>query len=165
MTAFARKSRRSNAIQVIFLAGIIAGTLDITAAGIQYYINSGKGPGNVFRFIASGYFGDAAFNGGMAMAAWGLFFHYLIALLFAAFFFMLYPTVKFLSRNKIITGLLYGIFVWLVMNLIVVPMSNAPSGPIDLVKAVIPILILMFCIGLPIVLIIGKYYDSLVKDR
>jgi hypothetical protein len=154
-------SQSSKAATSIFLAGLVAGTLDITAACTQYYINTGKGPGNVLRYVASGVFGKKAFTGGVPMAAWGLLFHYIIAFGLTIFFFWLFPKVKLLSKNIIVTGLLYGIFAWVVMVLIIVPLSNTPPpAPFDFRKAAIAILILMFCIGLPIALIIGRYYSK-----
>ena len=153
---------RRNPLPWILAAGFVAGTLDITAACTQYYIKTGKGPAGVLRYVASGIFGRPALSGGDAMAAWGLLFHYLIAFLFTIFFFLVYPRIPLLSKNKVVTGLVYGLVVWAVMNLVVVPISAVPQGPFKLKNAAIAATILMFCIGLPISLIIGKYYS---KDR
>ena len=57
--------RSQSAASAIVLTGFIAGTLDITAACIQYYIRTGKGPANVLRYVASGVFGKEAFTGGV----------------------------------------------------------------------------------------------------
>ena len=94
------------------------------------------------------------------MAAWGLLFHFIIACLFAAFFYFLYARIKFLSKNIIISGILYGIIVWLVMNLAVVPLSYTPPLPFVLSKAIIAILILIFFVGIPIALVVHKYYTK-----
>lgn len=144
----------------ILLAGFVAGSLDIIAACLQFYIKTGRGPGPVLRYIASGVFGRKAFAGGMPMAAWGLFFHFVIAFLFTLFFFWIYPRINILSRNRVITGLVYGIFVWVMMNRVIVPLSSVPQSPFVLKQAIIATLILMFCIGLPISLITGKYYSQ-----
>lgn len=165
MTALTSNTNRSNPFNTIVLAGLIAGTLDITAACLQYYIKTGKGPGNVLRFVASGVFGTDAFKGGNEAAAWGLVFHYIVAFLFTLFFFWIYPRMKFLSWNKVITGAGYGIFAWLVMNLLVVPLSNAPAIPFVLSKAIVAAAILMVCIGLPISLIVSRYYESPGANR
>ena len=146
------------AFPMILLAWLTAGTLDITAACTQYYIKTGKGPGGVLRYVASAVFGKEASAGGTTMAAWGLLFHYIIAFLFTLFFFWIYPWLNLGKWNKIITGLVYGTFVWLVMNLIVVRLAMGPH-PIVLKNAAIAMAILMVCIGLPISLIIGRYYS------
>jgi len=151
--------RGPRAFPMILLAGLTAGTLDIVAACTQYYIKTGKGPGGVLRYIASAVFGKEAFAGGMTMAAWGLLFHYIIAFLFTLFFFWIYPKLNLGKWNKVVTGLVYGIFVWLVMNLVVVRLVMGPH-PIVLKNAAIAMAILMVCIGLPISLIIGSYYSK-----
>lgn len=143
----------------ILLAGLSAGTLDAIAASISYYSKTGKTPGNVWRYVATGVFGKKVFASATLKAAWGLLFHFMIAFLFALFFFWLYPRLKWLSRNKVIGGLLYGIFIWLVMNLLVVPLSQARDIPFTIKGAAIGMLILMFCVGLPISLIAGYYYS------
>lgn len=147
-----------NPVTAILLTGLTAGLLDIMAACTQYYIKTGKGPGGVLRYVASGVFGKKAFAGGTAMAAWGLFFHFIIAFGLTIFFFWLYLKLNWLGKNKIIAGLLYGIFAWLVTNLIIVPLSLAPAAPFVLSKAIIAALILMACIGLPISLMANKHY-------
>ncbi len=150
-------------LKAITLAWLTASTMDITAACIQYYIRTGKGPGGVLRFVASGVFGKKAFGGGTAMAGWGLLFHYGIAFCFTLFFYWIYPRLKFMEKNLVLSGLLYGALVWCIMNLLVVPASQAPVIPFVLKKAAIALLILMGCIGLPIALIIGGYYRRLQR--
>ena len=147
-----------NPVTAIILTGLTAGFLDIIAACTQYYIKTGKGPGNVLRYVASGVFGKKAFSGGATMAAWGLLFHFIIAFALTIFFFWLYPRISWLGKNKIVAGLLYGIFAWLVTNLIIVPLSEAPAGPFVISKAIVAMLILMVCIGLPISLMANKHY-------
>lgn len=145
-------------VPAIILTGLTAGFLDITAACTQYYIKTGKGPGNVLRYVASGVFGKKAFSGGATMAAWGLLFHFMIAFGLTIFFFWLYPKINWIGKNKILAGLLYGVFAWLVTNLIIVPLSEAPAGSFVISKAIIALLILMVCIGLPISLMANKHY-------
>ncbi len=142
----------------IGFTGFTAGLLDISAACLQYYFKTGKGPGNVLRYIASGVFGKKAFAGGTTMAAWGLLFHFMIAYGLTLFFFWLYPRISWLGKNKILAGLLYGIFAWVVTVFVIVPLSEVQQGPFVLSKAVVAVLILMACIGLPISLMANKHY-------
>ena len=161
MPASSSNQQSLKAVSTILLAGFVAGTLDIIAACTQYYINTGKGPGNVLRYVASGVFGKKAFAGGVPIAVWGLFFHFVIAFGLTIFFFWLYPKIKLLSKNVILTGLIYGIFAWVVTTLIIVPLSNTPPpAPFDIRKAAVAILILIFCIGLPIAVIISRCYSK-----
>lgn len=102
-----------------------------------------------------GFFGKDAISGGTPMAICSLVFHYIISFTFTLLFFLLCSKMLWLYKNKIIAGLLYGIFAWLIMNRIVIPLSQ----PFNINQAIIAAVILMACIGLPISFIIGKYYD------
>ncbi len=152
--------QRPSAISTILLTGFVAGTLDITAACTQFYINTKKDPMIVLRYVASGVFGKKAFTGGLPMAAWGLFFHYLIAFGLTIFFFWLFPKVKWIGQNVILAGLLYGIFAWLITTQVIVSLSQIGHQPIVVSKAAVAILILMVCIGLPISLFTNSYYKK-----
>jgi uncharacterized membrane protein YagU involved in acid resistance len=151
-------NRGSSAAKTILLAGFVAGVMDIVAAIISYYIRTQKEPTRLFQFIASGVFGKEAFTGGTTMAIIGLLFHFMLAYVFAIAFYLIYPKIKLLSRNTIITGLVYGVIVWVIMNLVVLPLSNAPKLPFNPKQAAIGMAILMVCIGLPISLIVHKHY-------
>lgn len=122
----------NGAIGTILKTGLLAGTLDILCALIQFYIKTGKDPAIVLGFIASGVFGKTALTGGTLMAFAGLFFHFVIAFIWTIFFFLLYPKISFLSKNKFLSGFGYGFFIWIVMTRIVVPLSNTPKIPFNI---------------------------------
>ncbi|MDQ2862402.1 MAG: DUF1440 domain-containing protein [Bacteroidota bacterium] len=145
----------------ILLTGFIAGTLDATAAIIQFYIKTGKSPVFVFIYVASAVFGKDAYSMNHFIAFAGLLFHYLIATIFSAFYFLIYPKIKFLYSNKVSSAVFYGIFVWLVMNLAVVPLSRTQVFPFNLLNAVIALIILIVCIGMPVSFIASSFY----RDR
>ncbi|SFG94042.1 hypothetical protein [Pedobacter insulae] len=135
--------------------GVLVGTFDILAALVQYYLKTQKNPITVLNFIASGVFGKEAFSGGNKMAAFGLLFHYLIALGFTLLFFVLYPKLKALIQNKFFLGSLYGLFIWLTMQFVIVPLSRAPIMKLKVEGAITAILILIVCIGIPLSLYAG----------
>lgn len=141
-------------------AGIIAGTLDILAAFIQYYIKTGKGPAGVLKFIASGVFGESAFTSDSIMIVAGLLFHFIIAIAFTVFFFWLSSKLPLLLHYKFITAVLYGVFTWCIMQFIVLPLSNAPKLPLSLKGAATAVSILIVCIGFPVVYFAGRYQQS-----
>ena len=145
----------------IFLSGLIAGTLDILAAVIIYAVVLEKTTAiKILQSIASGVFKKEAYTGGPQMAWYGLGFHYLIAFIFAWFYFIIYPYLPFLKKNVILSGILYGILVWIIMNLIVLPIAFPllPEKHFDF-PLLLSILILIVCIGLPIASITRKYYS------
>lgn len=154
----------NNLFLKIIKAGLLVGTLDILAAFIHYIIVSGKSnPLIVLKFIASGIFGNEAFSDGNIMIIAGLILHYIIALGFTLFFFWLFPKLNLLSKNKILTGITYGIFIWLIMNIVVVPLSHTPDQPFDVVSAFINVVILVVCIGIPLSLMANSFYKKVNK--
>lgn len=145
-------------MRTVLQAFLLAGTLDISVALTYYSLRTGNAPVRVLRYIASGVFGEAALSGGAGMAALGLLLHYLIALIWTLVFYKLYPLLPWSGKGRAVTGLAYGVVIWLVMNLVVVPLSNTPKAPFNPVQAVIGACILMFAVGLPISLIVGGRY-------
>src|SRR5690606_37319184 len=106
----------------------------------------------------SGVFGKKAFTSGPIMILWGVLFHFLIAMLFTIFYFLIYKKIKRLGKHIVLVAVLYGSFVWVIMNLIVVPLSFTPPITFTLQKVIISLLILIICIGLPITFMARKYY-------
>lgn len=136
--------------QALLLTGLIAGTLDALGAIISYTLHGGHQPARIFRFIASGAFGKQATSGGTDMVVYGVLFHYFIAFCFTTVFFLLYPRLSFPRRYPWLTGIAYGLIIWLIMNLIVVPLSHIGYHPFNLSGALIGMGILMVAIGLPV---------------
>ncbi len=147
-------------IPVIIKSWLVAGTLDISIACLQYYINKGKGPSGVLKFVASGFFDKTAFTGGIAMAVYGLMFHFLVALIWTIIFFFIYPRISFLRIHICLSAFIYGFFVWLIMNRVVLPLSAAPALPFDPVKALTAMLILVVAIGFPLSYFAKRYYSG-----
>ncbi len=147
-------------VSLIIWTALLAGTLDICAAFINSYLRSGVSPFTVLRFIASGLLGDQAFTGGLLTALLGLLFHFFIAFSWTLIFFFAYPKLKIKSNHKIVAGLIYGVIIWLIMNLIVLPVSNTPAFKQSFLQILVGISFIMFLIGLPISLIFHKYEES-----
>ena len=147
-------------ISKIIKAGLIVATLDLSSAFIYYFIKTGNNPLTILNYIASAILGKEAFSGGTMILFLGLFLHYFIAFSFTIFFFWLFPKIKIFSKNKILTGIVYGIFIWAVMNLLVVPLSNIPARPFNVVSAIINAVILIVCIGIPLSFMASKFYKK-----
>lgn len=147
-------------LKTILLTGLLVGTLDGVAAILLYLIKGGNKVEIVFKFIASGVFGKAAFSGGAEMMLFGIVFHYIIATGWTLLFFLLYPKILPSWKNKYLSGILYGIFVWLMMNKVVVPLSNTPSINQSLSGNIVGILIIIIAVGLPVSIIYHKTTDQ-----
>jgi hypothetical protein len=149
-------------VSTILKSGIISGTLDAIAGVIVYYIWFGFNPFQVLQYIASGVHGPTAINGSIAMIFAGIGYHYFIAFVVAAIYFFAYPKFSVLRDHKVIAGLIFGLGIWLVMNLLVLPNSNIPKGPFDAGLAIVGILWHTTLVGLPIALITSNHYNSKV---
>lgn len=148
-------------VGTVFLSGLIAGTLDILAAIIIYALILQKTtPIKLLQSIASGVFKKEAYTAGTEMAWYGLGFHFLIAMLFAWFYFKIFPYIPYFKINTLLSGVSYGFFVWIVMNLIVLPIvfPALPKKNLDF-PLLLSILIIICCIGIPIAFITKKYYS------
>lgn len=153
--------KAQNPLKTILLTGLVAGTLDILAAFANAYLSNAVSPIRVLQFIASGLLGKNAFEGGLTTAGLGLLLHFIIAFSWTILFFFLYPKIKQILTNPIITGLVYGLIIWLIMNLAVLPMSNINKQPFSLNwQTFIGIGILMLFVGLPISIMVNRYYSN-----
>jgi hypothetical protein len=135
----------------ILVTGLIAGALDAVAAVLFFLARGNKQPGALFRYIASAVYGKAAFTGGAGMIAMGILFHFAIAFFWVGCYFALYPLIAGLNTGIIIDAVVYGLVVWAMMNLVVVPLSRAARRPASLSFILINMLILMIAIGMPCV--------------
>ena len=149
-------SERPKAYRAILWAGLIAGTLDITAASINGMLLRGGNPMRVLRAVASGLLGAEARQGGVGTAALGLVLHFVIAFGAATVFFVASRKMRFLVQHAVVCGLLYGVAVYAFMNSVVVPLSAAPF---EIPYEPIGLLIHMFCVGLPIALVVRRFSE------
>lgn len=140
----------------ILSATLLAGALDILAAFLVYAVILEKtSPARILMSIASGIFGKAAYSGGTPMVITGLLLHFLIAFIFSVFYYLIYPGLSFLHRRKLLSGILYGIFIWLVMNLGVLPIVFKGMPLPDPAAALLGIGIVIAAVGIPIAYIMS----------
>ncbi|MGK6352788.1 hypothetical protein [Parapedobacter sp. DT-150] len=146
-------------MKAILRAGFIVGMLDMLAAFLHYYLKTHKSPIVVLHYIACGVFGDNAYRGGSQMALWGLLFHFVIAFVFTTLFFLLFRSLPLIRRMGILAGVIYGVFVWAVMQFLVIPLSNISSvAPLNFPDAALSIAILIVCIGIPLYILAREAY-------
>ena len=145
--------RRANAILWI---GLVAGTLDITE-NLVFNQLRGINPKMVFQYIASGLIGMKSFRWGLASVALGVVLHYFIALIWTAVFYVASCNVAILRRRPVICGVLHGGLVYLIMNLIVLPLSGVPRvrNAMTLASRVNGVVAVLLCIGLTIALLVS----------
>lgn len=144
----------------IFKTGLIAGSLDITAACIQAYLSKNVTPVIVLEYIASGLFGKDAFSGGYGYILTGLIIHFIIAFACTVAYFLAYPKIKLLHRSILLSSLLVAMIAWTVTTRLIIPLSKIQTPPFNLSKAILAISILYFCIGLPITIFAKHFYTN-----
>jgi hypothetical protein len=152
------ETKQSGFFWTVLKSGLIVGVLDAIAASLNAYLASGVGPDRVFRFVASGAVGQRAYSGGYSMVWIGLMFHFMIALGWTLLFFIALQKIKSLRGNRILTGMVYGAFVWAMMNFAVIPLSLIGPRPFPIVGTTIMIMIHLFVIGIPISFFANHYY-------
>lgn len=144
-----------HALTTILLAGLLAGALDITAAIVNSKLH-GRSPQTVLQSVAGGLLGRDTYQGGWKTAALGLVLHFCIATIWATVYFAASRKLPLLTQQAVLCGLVYGVIVYAVMYMIVLPLSawhtkffNQPASVI-----LTGVLIHLFCVGLPIALTI-----------
>ncbi len=141
---------RRTLLRPILVGGGLAGTFDLIAAFITF------GPG-VPRAIAGGLLGRAALLAGAGTWILGVVLHYFIAFSAAAIYCLSRRRLGFLKDHWLVCGLFYGIAVFLVMNLVVLPLCAYHSmGPYQYRGLVQGLLVHMLIIGLPISLSLNR---------
>lgn len=144
--------RRNAARFAILVGGAIAGAIDITYA-IVFSGFRGVPASRILQSVASGLLGAASYRGGAPAAALGLFLHFVIAFMWAAIFYLASRWSAVLIRHAVVSGILFGAFIYAAMNFVVLPLSAFP-GRFTFVPLVVTtgVLVHMFGIGLPIAL-------------
>lgn len=138
-------------------AGLVAGALDIVAAIITNTLR-GSTPMRVLQSVASGLLGRRAIDGGWPPALLGLVLHFAMMLIIAGIFCVLASRMAWTRRQPLLAGAIYGVAVYAVMNLVVVPLSAFPvklSYPPSTLA--IGLTVHIVCIGVPMALIAAKY--------
>ena len=128
----------------ILVGGAVAGLLDMTSAYITFgrYMPIG---------IAGGLLGAAARHVTAGQYVLGLCIHYFIAFSAAAVYCLTSKKLNFLRDHFFVCGIFYGIAVFLVMQLVVLPLSAYHAmGPYQYRNLVQGLPTHMFLIGLPI---------------
>lgn len=142
-----RMARLSPGRAILFGAltvGILDGLYAVTAAGLR-----GIGPERVFQAIAAGLLGRDAFRGGFETASLGLALHFFIALMVVVVYYAASTRLAFLHRQPLLYGPVYGVLVYAVMNLVVIPLSAAGGGRRSLAQVLGGLTIHVLGVGLP----------------
>src|SRR6266545_3440236 len=149
---------RNPLLRPIALGGMIVGIVQLIIQQWLVYSLIEKNPFiSVLQYIASGALGNAAFEGGVATALLGVLIHLFISFVIAGVFILSAERIPLLRGYAIAGALLYGFGVFIVMNLIVLPLSAAPPLPAPTMLQVIEMVIEhILAIGLPLGILVRR---------
>ena len=114
------------------LRAILCGTLTVAILDGSYAVIvlslRGVPASRVFQGIAAGLLGRDAFSGGLATVGLGLALHVLIAFAVVSTYVAVSNRLPVLRVQPFVFGPIYGLLVYMVMNLVVIPLSAAGGG-------------------------------------
>jgi uncharacterized membrane protein YagU involved in acid resistance len=150
-TATNSSKRSVTALYAILWGGLVAGILD-AVDGVIAFGTQGLNPIQVFQYIGSGALGQSAFRGGLATAALGIVFHFVIALVASVVFVFASRRIVALKTQAVPFGLLYGVAVYFFMNYLVLPLSAVAPSPFHIGLFLNGVIGHALFVGLPIAL-------------
>jgi hypothetical protein len=148
-------------IRYVIVATLVAGVLDIVCACLNVYLDSGRGPETVLRYISSGIYGPKAFAKNGSFQTIGLLLHFFITFVCVVLYLVFYKS-KFVIQHWLISGIIYGIVISLFMNFVVIPLSNTPKSPVSFYPIFKQVFIQIIATGIPISWLF-KHYNAAGK--
>lgn len=141
-------------------AWALCGTLDIVYAAVSSVVQGGT-VSSMLHAVASGPFGDGAQRWGIGGDIAGLATHYAImGAMVAAWFFVARRWAALTEWPWWLTGTLYGLLLYIIMNVVVLPWRfGSPFPPSDLVKGAIALFPHIFFVGWPLAWLTRKDGD------
>lgn len=107
------------------LGTLVAGMSDLVFAMGFWWISHDVPPMRILQSIAAGWYGEASFAGGVQTAGVGALSHFAIIFLFIAAYRQMAKHIAGLRHRPGAMGVAYGLFLYLLMNFVVLPLSAA----------------------------------------
>jgi hypothetical protein len=153
---------RNSLLRLSVIGGIISGFLHfLIQQGIVFGLILKTPIISSLQYVASGIMGDAAFTGGLATALLGLVLDFIMITIMAGVFIFSVDRIPLLRRNVILGSILYGFGIFIVMNLIVLPLSAAPALPAPPLWLLIELVMQhILLIGLPLGILVQRNINT-----
>jgi hypothetical protein len=145
-------------LRTILTTGLVVGILDISSAFVIWW-QHGVALQHGLQGIASGLLGTKSYTGGIATAGLGLALHFFIAFVVVSIFYQASRKLRFLTKRPFISGVSYGVGVYVVMYWIVLP-TAFPTFRHRLSNELLELAIHICLIGLPTALIVRRYSEA-----
>jgi hypothetical protein len=147
--------KKFGALRTIVTAGFVVGVLDISSAFVIWW-QRGVALQRGLQGIAAGLLGAKSYEGGIATAGMGLALHFFIAFVVVSIFYLMSRRITFLTKQAVVSGVLYGIGVYIVMYWLVLPKAFSTFRH-RLSNELLAVAIHIFLIGVPTALIVRRY--------
>jgi len=147
--------KKSEAFRAILTVGLVVGVLDISSAFVIWW-QRGVGARRGLQGISAGLLGASSFDGGLVTAGLGLALHFFVAFVVVSVFYMASRKIEFLTIHPVVSGVLYGIGIYIVMYWFVLPMAF-PTFRHRMGNELLAVAIHISLIGLPCALIVRRY--------
>jgi uncharacterized membrane protein YagU involved in acid resistance len=139
----------------VIIATLVCGTLDILLA-ISLTLSRGKEPAAMLRAVASGPF-PSAMDMGAAGSVLGLVVHFALMAIMVALFMIAARNWQALLDKPLLSGLVYGLITYVVMNLIVVPLRFPAAWPPSTLSITTQLFAHIVLVGWPTALIARRF--------
>src|SRR3954447_25684094 len=146
--------RRSIGKPILF-ATLVCGTLD-TLLAVILTLMRGREPAAMLRFVASGPF-PQAINWSTAGSVLGLATHFVLMAMMVTAFALAARSRPSLLDKPLLSGAVYGLVTYVVMNLIVVPLRFPAAWPPTGLSIATQLFAHIVLVGLPTALITRRY--------
>lgn len=141
-------------VRAVLLGALTVAVLDIADAFI-FYAFYGATPLRILQSIAVGVLGRASYDGGVATALLGAGLHCFISLTIVLVFYLAATHSPALVRRPWLSGAIYGLGVYGVMEFVVLPLSLVGPPHFRHVAPVVDeVLIHIFGVGIPAALFV-----------
>ena len=147
--------KKFGALRAIVTAGLVVGVLDISSAFVIWW-QRGIALRRGLQGITAGLLGARSYEGGMATAGLGLALHFFVAFVVVSIFYLASRRIPFLTKQPLISGVFYGIGVYIVMYWLVLPTVFSTFRH-RLANELLAVAIHICLIGLPTAFIVRRY--------
>jgi uncharacterized membrane protein YagU involved in acid resistance len=142
----------------VVTGGLLSGAIDLTYACTYHGIVSHVPPMRIFQSIGSGIFGKASFEMGATSATVGFIAHFVILIIAAGIFNFARRRFAYLRDHAYLSGMIFGVGIWLTMNYIVLPLSAVPQFKSTLQGTLSDFAVHVLLLG-PAISLAAKYFD------
>ena len=146
-------------LRAIVTTGLVVGLLDISSAFVIWW-QRGVALQRGLQGIGVGLLGTQSYTGRIATASLGLALHFFVAFVVVSIFYLVSRKIRFLTKRPFVSGISYGIGVYIVMYWIVLP-TAFPTFRHRLSNELRELAIHICLIGLPTAFIVRRYSEMM----